>query len=536
MINSHSIGVETLHRVQKKPSHKSNEELLQLQHQLKEEGIDNLPIDSGKERHFEPTNRVQQELGPVEKKPYGGYADFSRDYPFEKNEEYKLRKKRKKDNPKFVKVKEVKTSQRTLDYVGMLSKSFVNVYAMLDNMESNGSGFFISKNHIVTASHVLLLTPEQNNNADILKRIQVGIRVGGQMYRAFVQVYDVINDFAILFADTINLGIYNQIQPINVGNSTNIRSGEDVLLFGNPLSNSVADPTVTQGIVSVSSGVAESGMFVVDAEALEGMSGGMVYSTDRNAVVGVISSYFSNNIKPGGATTLTLCSGIDSVKNMAKRYKIPFIYKENSLEEKVSTNYGTTIKDDDEYRYNESVGVTGGPGKQMKRQHPYKNLGESFPIPTLIRKKQNKNRNRKYTQNRGGTVHTVSPHYNYPTEHGIPEYQTDSRNSEPFANVDKDLKENLKIKNRIPQLKGKKGDWLFNIPLGYNNNGTKNINVFRDGDKYVAYMGMKEISVSEKSNDNPKPLISLLKEITRRYKFDSTYVDYIEDYGKGIFQ
>lgn len=532
MINLESASVENIHRIQKKPSHKTNEELLDLQQHFHEEGVDNMPIDSGKEYQYEPSQRVQQELGPVEKKPHGGWADMSRDYMFEKNEEYKLRTKRKHDKPRFVKRKEVKTSQRTLDYVNVLKRSFVNVFALLDNAESNGSGFFISKNHIITAAHVLLLTPDQNNNVDILHRIQVGVRIEGQMYKAFVQVYDVLGDFAILFLDTVNLGLYNNVQPINLGNSTDIRSGEEVLLFGNPLSNSITEPTVTHGIVSVSSDVAEDGMFVVDAEALEGMSGGMVYSKDRNAVIGVISSYFSNNINPGGATTLTLCVGVDKIKNMAKRYKIPFSYKETSLDEKISSNYGSTIKDDDERRYNESVGVTGGPGMQIKNR-PY---GEKS-----LESNRNKKKYKKYTRNLGGTVHTVSPHYNYHTEHGMPGYQdssssTSSYDSKPFSNVPEDLKDNRFIKDKKKHLQNQKGDWLFDMPLRYQSSDSSNISIYRDGDNYRAYKDGEEIASSYKSNGNQKPLISLLNQIMNKYHFDSTYTEYIEDYGKGVMQ
>lgn len=538
MIVLQSNSVENIHRIQRKPP-ASGPALLDHQHLLRERGMgENHPIPSSEAEPYEPTGRSTQTLGPVEKKPYGGMADFSRDYPLQKMWEKDLGKKRKKDSPKHLtrdnpKLKKkyrqlksksalLKKSQNTADVAEVVSQSFANVIAILGDEQSDGSGFFISKNHIVTAAHVVFLTPDQDNNQEVINNVQVGVNIGGQIYQAYLVDFDVLRDFATIFIDSVNLGIVNNIRPINLGNSSNVRAGEQVMLFGNPIANSVDTPTMTQGIVSVGSDIAQRGMFVVDAEALEGMSGGMCYSLDRNAVVGIVSGYFSNNVEPeGGATTLTICAGIDAVKNSAKKKKIPFLYKESELKRLViqSNNRGSTYRDDDiAHQQNESVGGTGGPGKGRHGKNPRKNFEMSV------------------TQGPGKK--TTHPMMTYPTLHGRELYMDTTRvqHSTPLDEADNDLKDHPRIKNLMDQIDESKGEWMFNIPISHHDYGKNSVVVYKVDNGYAAYLNDKKIAESMWSDEDDNPLLSLIQKVKSKYGFDTTYQKYVEDYGVGILQ
>ncbi len=557
-INQEAVSVENIHRIQKK-SPKSGPELLEQQHLLRDNGFgENHPVYNQDTPEYETTNRTTQTLGPVEKKQMGKGDPkldiYGPDLPgFEKG----LGKKRKNNKIKFQnrnskklsynykklselggtffqKNSQVQQNQQSSppppsqpksqplmsDTVGTASNSFVNVVAVLGNNQSNGSGFWISKNHIVTAAHVVFLIPHENYS-QVVHNVQVGVSINNQFYQSKIVHFDVKRDFAIIFVDTVRLGISENIIPINLGNSSNVRPGESILLIGNPLPNAISPPTTTQGIVSVGADVAGKGMFVVDAEALEGMSGGMAYSLERHAVVGIISGYFSNSSdQGGGATTLTVCMGIDAVKNIAKKKKVPFIYKESSNKNNIriifSTNYGSTIHDDTEYQKNESVGVTGGPGKSRKGKNPKKN-SDMFV-------------------SQGPGSKSIDPMYMYHRSLNRESYMDIAPASSPFQNMDEDLKDVPRIKNRKHLFESRHGEWMFNIPVGHKNNGKDNIEVYKDGNDFYAYYDGHRIAESKQSEKNKKPLISLMKQVKQKYGFDKTYQNYIEDYGVGMIQ
>lgn len=537
MINLYSVSVENIHRIQRKPP-LSGPGLLEHQNLMRDRGYGNYPVPNPEPAEYETTNRSTQTLAPVEKKPMGGLFSFDQGYMFQKNKEKDLGTRRKDDKKKYVKtydpnlrdrykkLKKVKESsitlfsQQTQDIVSVISASFANVSSVLGNERSDGSGFFINKNYLVTASHVVFLSSNFNRNKQVVQSVQVGINVGGNFYNAKLAAYDALRDFAIIYVDSESLGISEIIHPINLGNSSNVRAGESVILLGNPIANSIGQPTATYGIVSLGADIAERGMFVVDAEALEGMSGGMVYSATRHAVVGIVVGYFTNNAQAGGGTTLTICTGIDGVKNVSKKNKIPFTYREASKDSNIvlGTNYGSTIKDDDEYVYNESVGVMGGPGKTRRNKNKRKGFEQSV------------------TQGPGNKSIPVNLMY-HPLQTRELYQERPSVMSSPFDNVPEDVKKLPGVKNKIEQTDDSKGEWMFSIPLNYKNHGENNINVFKvDENTFVAFYEGKKIAESKKTEQNPIPLADLLKKIREKYTFDKTYQSYIEDFGHGILQ
>lgn len=533
MLTIHSVSVENIHRIQRKPP-KSGPELLEHQHMLRDNGIQNAIVKNPEAPEYETTNRSTQTIGPVEKKYYHrGDPKMDPWGSTGPNQEKSLERQHKnvvktkyptlKRNHKKLKAlessvftKKAQSEKSTSDVVGTLTYSFVNIVSILGNQQSNGSGFWIAPNYIVTAAHVVFLMPNENYT-DVVKNVQVGIYINDQLFPAQIIDFDVKRDFAIIYVDAERNGISEYAYPVNLGNSSDVRPGESILLLGNPLPNTVSPPTTTQGIVSVGSDVAGLGMFVVDAEALEGMSGGMAYSMDRNAVVGIVSGYFSNNTESSG-TTLTICAGIDSLKNHAKEKNIPFLYHESNDKSRniFAGNYGGTIRDHVEEQQNESVGGGGGPGQGRVGKNPKKNF-DMF-----------------VTQGPGKK--SIDPVFMYPTTHTRENYMERTPASSPLDSADPDIKNSPRIKNREHLFESRKGEWVFNIPLGYKNWGKNNVEVYKNGENYHAYFNGHEVARSSQTEKNTKPLISLMKQIRRKFDFDSTYENYIQDFGVGMIQ
>lgn len=341
MLVSKSISVETLHRIQNAPSMTTNEEMLSRRNRAGH------PVGHGTETYYEPTARTTQITGPVEKTPYGDGSLFERDYrkvpkgPIEK----RLNKKRTRKKSKYIKnsnkLNNIVAQNDLINYIDYVDNGFVdiNVFHVTGNIGHNasGSGFFVTKNHVVTCAHVLMLTQNHSENEKIVKEISIQVVFKGNILKASLLYYDAIRDFVILYVDASISGEVVEIKPINLGNSGNLKRGESIILVGNPLDSDIKEPTITHGIISNTQNIDKYGNFIVDAEALEGMSGGMCYSTDRGAIIGIVTAYFSNyDQQEGGSpagTTLTLCLGIDYIKAVLKKYKIPFSYHEKKDKE-----------------------------------------------------------------------------------------------------------------------------------------------------------------------------------------------------------
>lgn len=158
---------------------------------------------------------------------------------------------------------------------------------------TTGSGFFISKNLIVTNFHVIngaiemkiVLFDETEINGEI---------IGG----------DENTDIAIIKVDN------NRIEPLTWGDSDKVKLGQGVFAIGSPLA---LDHTVTKGIISSvrEMGISPLGQFIqVDAPINHGNSGGPLFNIEgkvigmnsiiispTNASIGLGFAIPSNDIK-----------------------------------------------------------------------------------------------------------------------------------------------------------------------------------------------------------------------------------------------
>lgn len=154
-----------------------------------------------------------------------------------------------------------------------VEQSVVSVRAY-GSEDGQGSGFVYSRNgYIVTNEHVV----------DDAERIEVTFPEKGT-YRASLVGMDVYSDLAVLRVERSGL------QPLQLGNLSSVRVGEDAIAIGNPFG---LPSTMTQGIISqrgrtlpVQGGFSIPNVLQTDAAINPGNSGGPLLNDDGE-VIGV---------------------------------------------------------------------------------------------------------------------------------------------------------------------------------------------------------------------------------------------------------
>ena len=163
---------------------------------------------------------------------------------------------------------------------------------------SSGTGFCVSDNgYIVTNYHVV-------ENAQELTVTDYN----GKEYKAKLVGSEPSNDFAVIKIDAATV-------PVKIGDSADLKVGDDIMVIGNALGE--LSYTYTDGIVSHLSRLVtvESGrtinMFQTNAAINNGNSGGPVYDINGE-VVGIASAKYASDKIEG----LGFCIPIDDVKEM----------------------------------------------------------------------------------------------------------------------------------------------------------------------------------------------------------------------------
>lgn len=165
-------------------------------------------------------------------------------------------------------------SDATTALVQKLSKSVVSVNARM----SRGTGVVLDKQgYIVTCNHVL-----QGCNT-----VRVG--QGEKAFEAHVVGTDTYNDVALLKTEQGNF------EPVELGNSDNLNTGQFVLALANPFNRK--QPTATTGIVtnpeSTIRGFRGTGMenvIATDAKLNPGFSGGPLVDA-QGKLIGINTAY-----------------------------------------------------------------------------------------------------------------------------------------------------------------------------------------------------------------------------------------------------
>lgn len=178
------------------------------------------------------------------------------------------------------------------DYTSFFGRTYTQTYS------SSGSGFFVTEDgYIVTNYHVIEGAYEVTVTT-----------YDGTQYPAVISGYEASNDIAVLKVE-------GSFTPVDIGDSSTLSVGDDVLVIGNALGE--LSYTFTDGVVSyLDRAVAtESGgvinMFQTNAAINNGNSGGPVYDM-RGRVVGIASAKYAS----GSVEGLGFCIPINDVKEM----------------------------------------------------------------------------------------------------------------------------------------------------------------------------------------------------------------------------
>lgn len=212
----------------------------------------------------------------------------------------------------------IKKAQTLSDIIEQISSSSATIETYKnDGTGEIGAGFFILPRIILTASHVVGITPQDTNPN--LKAIVITTKDGSKYYASIID-YDANLDAAVLY---VNIPQNTRQYFLNLGNSGTLKVGQGIITIGSPLGYS---GTASYGIISKVDLDEHKRYFLIDATVNPGSSGGLIFSLEKQAVVGIAVAVL--NAREVSSQGLSVGIGIDHVKNILKRNKIKFIYKE----------------------------------------------------------------------------------------------------------------------------------------------------------------------------------------------------------------
>lgn len=167
--------------------------------------------------------------------------------------------------------------------VGIVTEgTTTNVFGQPSSYAASGTGFVVSTDgYIITNCHVI----------DGGSKFTVSFE-DGRTFDAKLIGSDAANDVALLKIDAAGL------QTVVIGDSDEIRVGEDICAIGNPLGELTF--SLTKGVVSALNRVITTDddeanfMFQIDASVNSGNSGGPVFNS-RGQVIGVVTAKYSSS-------------------------------------------------------------------------------------------------------------------------------------------------------------------------------------------------------------------------------------------------
>ena len=178
----------------------------------------------------------------------------------------------------------------------------LDVFGQVVPQKGVGTGFIIDEEgHIVTNNHVVTIDGDR-----AAQRITVTLS-DGRKVRAKIVGRDSPTDLAVLEIDAADL------TPAALGQSSELRVGEDVVAIGNAL-DLAGGPTVTKGVVSALGRLIQEGAVTIpdaiqtDAAINPGNSGGPLVNMEGQ-VVGITTAVIR-----GEAEGIGLAISIDSAK------------------------------------------------------------------------------------------------------------------------------------------------------------------------------------------------------------------------------
>ena len=170
---------------------------------------------------------------------------------------------------------------------------------------TNDQIIILTNNHVVSSSTGLSVTFNDSKTVD-----------------AAIKGTDSAKDLAIISVakKDLELEILNNIKVSNIGNSDNIRVGEQVVAIGNPLG---VGQSVTFGIISAKDREIEelgnsSKLIQIDAAINPGNSGGALINT-RGELIGINTAKSSGDAIEGMGYAIPINAAADVIETMSKK-------------------------------------------------------------------------------------------------------------------------------------------------------------------------------------------------------------------------
>lgn len=216
--------------------------------------------------------------------------------------------------------------------------------------ESTGSGIIIGK----TDSELLIVT--NNHVVEDADHLRV-LFIDQETCDAEIKGTDPSNDLAVIAVplDSIKTTTQGQINVATLGNSDNLKIGEDVIAIGNALGYG---QSVTTGIVSANnreiSDETITGTFIqTDAAINPGNSGGALVNINGN-VIGINSNKIGGDTVEGMGFAIPISRAIPIIEDLMSRETLS---KVDEAEQGTIGISGATVTSDVSKAYNMPVGV-----------------------------------------------------------------------------------------------------------------------------------------------------------------------------------
>jgi len=205
--------------------------------------------------------------------------------------------------------------QDSSNIIDLSLQSTISVKSVVGEQMEIGSGFIIGNKTILTCAHVVLPGQEQN-----IKQTNITVSDGNQEYPASIWAYDQPLDVAVLVINDPN---FNLSAELKLGDSTNLKQGEDILIVGTPLG---FENVLGKGIISSKpTGYEEKGetkeYIFISTNISPGNSGGPVVKSSDASVIGIVAAVISEE---GGAGGLNAAIPINNIKSFLSNNGINF--------------------------------------------------------------------------------------------------------------------------------------------------------------------------------------------------------------------
>ena len=150
---------------------------------------------------------------------------------------------------------------------------YIEAYDNGDRLISQGSGFFIEKNKVVTNFHVI-----KNSTYLLMYNIDGKFTICDKVY-----TYDIEKDIAILQSNAQSI-------PLKIKYKDNPSIGDNIFVISSPRGFKF---TISDGILSGNRKINNVNLYQMTAPISPGSSGGAVFDDNGN-VIGIASSYFKD--------------------------------------------------------------------------------------------------------------------------------------------------------------------------------------------------------------------------------------------------